>query len=67
MCLSPLTRGEMGRMLIFYMPLPLVLACAMIFEQPLAKRTAILLCAASGLMLVQETVMRIVLKLVIAM
>ncbi len=67
MCLSPLTRGEMGRMLIFYMPLPLILACAMIFEQPLAKRTAIMVCVAAGLLLIQETVMRIVLKLVITM
>ena len=66
MCLSPLTRGEMGRLLIFYMPVPLVLASALIAEQPPARRTAILICIAGALLMTQTMLMRIVLKLVIA-
>ena len=66
MCLSPLTRGEMGRLLIFYMPVPLVLGSAMIAEQPPARRTAILICTAGALLMTQTILMRVVLKLVIA-
>ena len=66
MCLSPLTRGEMGRLLIFYMPVPLVLAGVMISEQPLSGRTAILLCIAGFMLMIQTLLMRVVLKLVIA-
>jgi hypothetical protein len=66
MCLSPLTRGEMGRLLIFYMPVPLVLACAMISEQPPARRTAILICIAGTVLMIQTMLMRVALKLVIA-
>ncbi len=66
MCLSPLTRGEMGRLLIFYMPVPLVLACAMISEQPLTRRTAVLICIAGTMLMAQTVLMRVVLKLVIA-
>ena len=66
MCLSPLTRGEMGRLLIFYMPVPLVLASALIAEQPPARRTAILICIAGALLMTQTMLMRIMLKLVIA-
>lgn len=66
MCLSPLTRGEMGRLLIFYMPVPLVLACVIISEQPLTRRTAILICIAGTMLMTQTMLMRVVLKLVIA-
>ena len=66
MCLSPLTRGEMGRLLIFYMPVPLVLASVMLSEQPLSGRAAILICIAGFMLMIQTLLMRVVLKLVIA-
>ncbi len=66
MCLSPLTRGEMGRLLIFYMPVPLILAGTMILEQPQTRRIATMICIAGTMLMVQTLLMRVVLKLVIA-